>query len=69
MKKVFELEGIIDMWDTSFKLLNRSTLFFLKEQIILKPKEKTFIKIEAPLIHEISGLPIVKCWTAENNAW
>ena len=60
MKNVFELKGAIDMWDSSFKFLNRSIPFFSKEQIILKPKEKKFIKIEAPFIDEISGLGIVK---------
>ena len=39
MKNVFELEGVIDMWDSSFKFLNRSLLFFSKEQVIVKPKE------------------------------
>ena len=33
---------------------------FPKEQIILKPKEQQFIKIEAPFIDEISGLAIVR---------
>ena len=42
MKTVFELEGVIDTWDSSFKFLKRSIPFFSKEQIILKPKEKTF---------------------------
>ena len=67
MKNLFKLEGFIDMWDSSFKFLNRSIPFFSKDQIILKPKGKKFIKIEAPFIDEISGLVIVKCWTAENN--
>ena len=40
MKNVFELEVVIDMWDSSFKLLNRSIPFFSKEQVILKPKGK-----------------------------
>ena len=60
MKNVFELEGVIDMWDSSFKFLNRSIPFFSKEQVVLKPKEKKFIKIEAPFVNEISGLAIVK---------
>ena len=60
MKNMFELKGVIDMQDSSFKFLNRSIPFFSKEQIILKPKEKKFIKIEAPSIDEISGLAIVK---------
>ena len=57
---MFELEGVIDTWDSSFKFLNRSIPFFSKEQVVLKPKEKRFIKIKAPFVHEISGLAIVK---------
>ena len=34
--------------------------FFSKEQVIVKPKERKFIKIEAPFVDEISGLAIVK---------
>ena len=57
---MFELEGVIDMRDSSFKFLNRSIPFFPKEQVVLKPKEGKFIKIEAPFVDEISGLAIVK---------
>ena len=60
MKNVFELEGVIDMWDSFFKFLNISVPIFSKEQVILKPKEKKFIKKEAPFIDEISGLPTLK---------
>ena len=60
MKNVFELEGVIDMWDSSFKFLNRSLPFFSKEQVVVKPKEGKFIKIKAPFVDEISGLAIVK---------
>ena len=38
MKNVFELERVIDLWDSSFKFLNRSITFFSKEQVVLKPK-------------------------------
>ena len=61
MKNVFELEGVINMWDSSFKFLNRSLPFFSKEHVVVKPKERKFIKIEAPFVDEISGLAIVKC--------
>ena len=37
-----------------------NTVFFSKEQVVLKPKERKFIKIEAPFVDEISGLAIVK---------
>ena len=60
MNNVFELEGIIDMWDSSFKFLNRSKPFFLKRTGSIETKRRTFIKIEAPFVDEISGLPIVK---------
>ena len=60
MKNLFELEGVIDMQDSSFKFLNRSIPFFPKEQVVLKPKERKFMKIEAPFEDEISGLDIVK---------
>ena len=57
MKNVFELEGVIDMWDSSFKFLNRSLPFFSKEQVVVKPKEGKFIKIKAPFVDEIQALP------------
>ena len=60
MKNVYELEGIIDMQDSSFRFLNRSIPFFSKEQTVVKPKERKFVKIEAPFIDEISGHAIVK---------
>ena len=60
MKNVFELERVIDMWDSSFKFLKRSLPFFSKEQVVVKPKERKFIKIEVPLVDEISSLAIVK---------
>ena len=59
-KNAYELEGIVDMQDSSFKFLNRSIPFSSKEQTIVKHKEKKFVKIEAPFIDEISGHAIVK---------
>ena len=32
MKNVFEFEGVIDMWDSSFKFLNRSIPFFSRNR-------------------------------------
>ena len=60
MKNVFELEGVIDTHDFSFKFLNRTLAFFSKEQVVVKPKERKCIKIEAPFVDEISGLAIQK---------
>ena len=61
MKNVFKLEGVIDTRDSSFKFLNRSLPFYSKDQVVVKPKERKFIKIEAPFVDEIPGLAIVKC--------
>ena len=59
IKNIFELEGVINLWDCCFKFLNRSLLIFSKEQVVLKPKEQKLIKVEAPFIDEISGLAII----------
>ena len=60
MKNAYELEGIVHMHDSSFKFLNRSIPFFSKEQTVVKPKEKKFIKIETPFIDKISAHAIIK---------
>ena len=59
INNIFELEGVIDVHECCFNFLTRSILFFSK-QIVLKPKENKFIKIEAPFVDEILGLAIVK---------
>ena len=65
MKNAYELEGIVDMQDSSFRILNRSISFFSKDQMIVKPKEKKFVKIEAPFIDKTSGNAIVKMIDSE----
>ena len=47
IKNIFELKGIINSRESCFSFLNRSIPFFPKEQVILRPREKWFIKIEA----------------------
>ena len=58
IKNTFELEGVINSWDSCFNFLNRSIPIFPKECIILKPKGQRIIKVEAPFIDEISELAI-----------
>ena len=60
IKNIFELKGVINSWDCCFGFLNKSVSIFPKERTIFKPKEQTFVRIEAPFLDEISGLPIVK---------
>ena len=60
IKNVFGLEGVINSQDCCFKFLNKSLPIFLKECVILKPKEQKLIKVTAPFIDDISGLAIIK---------
>ena len=60
IKNMFKLEGGINSWDCCFKFLNRSLPIFLKEHIMLKPKEQKLMKVKAPFIDEISGPAIIK---------
>ena len=60
IKNLFELEGVIDSRESSFRFLSRSILIFPREQVIVKLGEKKLIPIEAPFIEEISGMAIVK---------
>ena len=60
MWNIFEFEDVIDMCESCSNFLNRSTLFFSKEQTVHKPKGHRFIKTEAPFVDEIASLAIVK---------
>ena len=60
IKNLFEIEGVIDTRELSFRFLSRSIPIFPREQVIVKPGEKKLILIESPFIEEISGMAIVK---------
>ena len=60
IKNIFELEGIINSWESCFSFLNRSIPFLSKEQIISKLKEQKLMKIQAPFVDEILELVVVK---------
>ena len=60
IKNLFELEGVIDLWDSCVSFLNRSIPFFPKEKVSVKPKEQILIFLEAPFVEEISGMVITK---------
>ena len=57
---MFKLGGVINSWECCFSFFNRSLPLYLKEVIVLKPKEPKLIKIEALFLDEISGLAIIK---------
>ena len=60
IKNLFELEEVIDSWDSCLSFLNRSIPFFPKEKGQVKPREEKLIVLEAPFIGEISGMAITK---------
>ena len=60
IKKLFELEGVIDSQETCFRFLSRSIPIFPREQAAIWPEEKKLIPIESPFVEEISGMAIVK---------
>ena len=60
IKKVFELEGVINSRDCCIKFLNRSVAIFPEKEVILKPNEQKLIKVKAPFVNEISGMAIIK---------
>ena len=60
IKNLFELEGVIDFRESSFRFLSRSISIFPREQVIVKLGEKKLIPIEAPFIEEISGMAVAK---------
>ena len=55
IKNIFELEGTKNPQESCFSISNRLISFFAKEQIVLNRK---LIKIEAPIVYEISGLAL-----------
>ena len=60
IKNLFELEGVIDSRESSFRFLSRSIPIFPREQVVVKLGEKKLILIEALFVEEISGMAIVK---------
>ena len=55
IKNIFQLEGVINLCESCFNFLNRSIPFFLKENIVFKPKEQKYIMIEAPFVEDVFG--------------
>ena len=60
IKNLFELEGVIDSWDSCVNFLNWSIPFFPREKGSVKPKEQKILTLAAPFIEEISGMAITK---------
>ena len=68
IKNIFELEGVINSRDCCFKFLNRSVLIYPEKGIVLKPNEQEVVKVKAPFVDEISGMPIIKILDGGTNS-
>ena len=68
VKTYVELEGEINMRELSFTFLNREVPIFPVYKEMIKPKERRYLKVEAPFLDEISSLGIIKLltWDAYN---
>ena len=60
IKNLFELEGIIDSWDSCVSFLNRPIPFFPREKVSVKPKEQKLVVFEALSVEEISEMAITE---------
>ena len=60
IKNLFELEVVIDSWDSCVNFLNWSIPFFPRIKGSVKPKEQKVLTVEAPFIEEILGMAITK---------
>ena len=65
IKNLFELEGVIDFWDSCVNFLNRAISFFPKERVFVKPKEQRLIVLVASFVEKISGIMITKMLDAK----
>ena len=65
IKNLFELEGVLDLWDFCVNFLNQSIPFLPREKVSVKPKEEKILTLEAPFIEEISGMAITKMLDTE----
>ena len=60
IKNLFELEVVIDSWDSCVNILNQTIPFFPREEVSVKPKEQKILTLEAPFVEEILGMAITK---------
>ena len=60
IKNLFELEAVIDSWNSCFSFLNRSIPFFPQEKVEVKPKEQKIMVLEAPFEEEFTAMAITK---------
>ena len=68
MKNIFELEGMIDSWQSCFSFLSRSIPFFPVTAVAIAPKMQKMVMIEAPFVDKLSRMAIVKILDMKDQA-
>ena len=68
IKKVFELEGVINSRDCRFKFLNKTVPIYPEKELILKPDEQKLVNVRAQFVEDISGLAIIKIIDGRTNS-
>ena len=66
IKNLFELEGVIDSWNSCFSFLNRSIPFFLKEKVKVKPKSRKLWSWKHHLKKKLQEWPLPSYWTQKS---
>ena len=59
IKNIYEIEGVVDPWDSCLSFLNRSMSFFPRQMVEVIPKSMVMV-VEAVFIEEISGMVITE---------
>ena len=67
-KNIFELEGMIDLWDSHFSFLSRSIPFSPVTAVKIAPKMQKMVELEAPFLEELSRMAIIKILDVKEQA-
>ena len=60
VKNFVELEGEISMRKLNFTLLKTAASIIHVRREMIEPKERRYVEIEGPFLHEISGFGLIK---------
>ena len=60
IKNLFELEEVIDSWDSCVNFLNQSISFFPREKVSVEPNKQKILTLKALFIEETLGMAITK---------
>ena len=68
IKNLFELEGVINSWDSCVNFLNRSIPFFPKEKVTEKQGEQKTLTLEMPFVRYMVWIFLLQNWCRNSGA-